>query len=115
MVHAEKALPDYNIPHDYQSGSLDIARAYALTQQTKKAQQIIDQLWTKSGQYLQWYCALDGSQFSMSQHDCMIHLYMMQQILDLQQLVDEKVGEKRAMELQGYMHIYESKGGNWGE
>ena len=112
---AEKALPDYNIPHDYQSGSLDIARAYALTQQTKKAQQIIDQLWTKSGQYLQWYCALDGSQFSMSQHDCMIHLYIMQQILDLQQLVDEKVGEKRAMELQGYMHIYESKGGNWGE
>ena len=37
----EKALPSYNIPHDFQSGSLDLARAYALTAQPKKAQQLI--------------------------------------------------------------------------
>jgi hypothetical protein len=115
LAKAEKEIPAYNVPHDYQSGSLDLARSYALTQQSQKAQQIIDQLWNKSTQYLRWYCTLDGSRFTMSQHDCMIHIYIMQQILELQQLVDDKKGEKRELELQGYMHIYESKGGSWGE
>ena len=112
---AEKCLPDYNIPHDYQSGSLDIARSYALTAQPKKAQQVINALWTKSMQYLQYYCSLDGSQFSLSQHDCMIQLYIMQQILQIEDLVDQKKADAMEKQLQGYMSSYESKGGNWGE
>ena len=112
---AEKCLPDYNIPHDYQSGSLDIARSYALTAQSKKAQQVINALWTKSMQYLQYYCSLDGSQFSLSQHDCMIQLYIMQQILQIEDLVDQKKADAMEKQLQGYMSLYESKGGNWGE
>jgi hypothetical protein len=112
---AEKCLPDYNIPHDYQSGSLDIARSYALTAQPKKAQQVINALWTKSMQYLQYYCSLDGSQFSLSQHDCMIQLYIMQQILQIEDLVDQKKADAMEKQLQGYMSLYESKGGNWGE
>ena len=48
----EKELPSYNIPHDYQSGSLDIAKGYAFIGDTKKAQQLIDGLWKKSCQYL---------------------------------------------------------------
>ena len=112
---AEKCLPDYNIPHDYQSGSLDIARSYALTAQPKKAQQVINALWTKSMQYLQYYCSLDGSQFSLSQHDCIIQLYIMQQILQIEDLVDQKKADAMEKQLQGYMSLYESKGGNWGE
>ena len=108
-----KELPDYNIPHDFQSGSLDLARGYAMTGQPKKAQQIIDELWKKSSQYLRFYCSLDGSRFDMSQRDCMLHLYVMQQIIDLQDLIDKKKGDKLGQQLQGYMHIYESKGGAW--
>ena len=111
----EKALPSYNIPHDFQSGSLDLARAYALTAQPKKAQQLIDELWKKSAQYLQFYCSLDESRFSMSQHDCMVHLYIMQQILSIEDMVDQKKSERLEQQLQGLMHIYESKGGSYGE
>ncbi len=111
----EKALPSYNIPHDFQSGSLDLARAYALTAQPKKAQQLIDELWKKSAQYLQFYCSLDESRFSMSQHDCMVHLYIMQQILSIEDMIDQKKSERLEQQLQSLMHIYESKGGSYGE
>ena len=110
---AEKEIPDYNVRHDYQSGSLDLVRAYALTDQPAKAQKLLDELWQKSCQYMQWYCSLDGSRFSGSERDCMLHIYLMQQMLEVQDLISEEEADKKEQQLGTYMHLYQSKGGNW--
>ena len=115
LEKCEKELPAYNIPHDYQSGSLDLVRAYALTGQKQKAQQLLTQLWHKASQYLQWYCSLDGTWFANSQQDCMLHIYIMQQLLDVQQIVDEKKGAQMEKQFEGYMRLYQSLGGSFGE
>ena len=115
LAKCEKELPAYNIPHDYQSGSLDLVRAYALTGQKQKAQQLLTQLWHKASQYLQWYCSLDGTWFANSQQDCMLHIYIMQQLLDVQQIVDEKKGAQMEKQFEGYMRLYQSLGGSFGE
>ena len=111
----EKMLPSYNIPHDYQSGSMDLARAYALTNQTKKAQDLIDQLWRKSAEYMLWYCSLDGQRFESSQQDCMLHLYILNQVLDLQSAVDAKKAEEKDKQFQTINKIYTAKGGTYGQ
>ena len=111
----EKVLPSYNIPHDYQSGSMDLARAYALTGQTKKAQDLIDQLWRKSAEYMMWYCSLDGQRFESSQQDCILHLYILNQVLDLQSAVDEKKAEEKDKQFQTINKIYTAKGGTYGQ
>ena len=111
----EKMLPSYNIPHDYQSGSMDLARAYALTGQTKKAQDLIDQLWRKSAEYMLWYCSLDGQRFESSQQDCILHLYILNQVLDLQSAVDEKKAEEKDKQFQNINKIYTAKGGTYGQ
>ncbi len=111
----EKELPSYNIPHDYQSGSMDLARAYALTNQTKKAQELIDQLWRKSAEYMLWYCSLDGQRFESSQQDCMLHLYILNQVLDLQSAVDAKKAEEKDKQFQTINKIYTAKGGTYGQ
>ena len=111
----EKVLPSYNIPHDYQSGSMDLARAYALTNQTKKAQDLIDQLWRKSAEYMLWYCSLDGQRFESSQQDCMLHLYILNQVLDLQSAVDAKKAEEKDKQFQTINKIYTAKGGTYGQ
>ena len=108
----EKEMPTYNIPHDYASGSLDLARGYALTGQEKKAQQVVDELWTKSCQYLQWYCSLDGMRFDSSQRDCLLHIYVMQQLLGVQDLLSEELADKKEQQLNGYVTLYQSKGGS---
>ncbi len=110
----EKELPSYNIPHDYQSGSMDLAKAYALTGQTEKAQDLIDQLWKKSTEYMLWYCSLDGQRFESSQQDCLMHLYILNQILNLQSAVDEKKAQEKEKQFQTMNKIYEAKGGNYG-
>ena len=115
LAKAEKEIPAYNIPHDYQSGSLDLARAYAGTDQNNKAQELIDQLWKKSSQYLQWYCSLESSRFASSQRDCMIQLYIMNQLLNLQDKVDAKKSQQMEKQLQALSEIYYSKGGSFAE
>ena len=110
---AEKEIPSYNVRHDYQSGSLDLIKAYAFTDQDQKAQQLLDELWNKSCQYLTWYCSLDGLRFSGSERDCMVQIYIMQQMLDVQDLLSEELATKKEKQLEGYLRIYQSKGGAW--
>ena len=112
---AEKALPSYNIPHDYQSGSLDLARAYALTGQPQKAQQIIEKLWRKSAEYMLWYCSLNESRFAMSQQECLVHMYILNQILNLQSAVSEKAAKEKEKQFKAISSLYEAKGGTYGE
>ena len=110
---AEKEIPSYNVRHDYQSGSLDLIKAYAFTDQAQKAQQLLDELWNKSCQYLTWYCSLDGLRFSGSERDCMVQIYIMQQMLDVQDLLSEELATKKEKQLEGYLRMYQSKGGAW--
>ena len=109
----EKELPAYNVPHDYACGSIDIARAYNRLGQNEKAQQLVDQLWKKSQQYLQWYCSLDGYRFDSSQRDCMIQFIVMNQLIDLQTAIDEKKGEQKSQQLDGIAKLYHAKGGSF--
>ena len=115
LAKAEKEIPAYNVPHDYQSGSLDLARAYEGTGQNKKAQELIDALWKRSSQYIQWYCSLDGIRFASSQRDCMIQLYIMNQLLNLQDKVDIKKSQQMEKQLQSLSELYYSKGGSFTE
>ena len=115
LDRAEKEIPAYNVPHDYQSGSLDLARGYQAIGQNKKAQELLDQLWKNSCQYLQWYCSLDAMRFASAQHDCMIQLYIMNHLLNLQDKIDKKKSEQKEKQLQGISELYYSKGGSFAE
>ena len=115
LAKAEKALPSYNIPHDYQSGSLDLAKAYALTGQTKKAQEIIENLWKKSAEYMLWYCSLSADRFAMSQQECLVHMYILNQILNLESAVDAKKAKEKEAQFKAIGNLYETKGGTYGE
>ena len=115
LEKCEQELPASNVPHDYAGGSLDLARAYSLTGQKQKAQQLVDQLWKKSQQYLMWYCSLDGYRFSGSQRDCQIQFLVMNHLLDLQTDIDEKKADQRSKELDALAQLYYSKGGSFGQ
>jgi len=114
LAISEKELPTYNIPSDYSSGSLDLARAYALIGDKAKAKVLLNDLWQKSVDYLNWYCSLSGVRFAGSQHDCMMHLYVMQALIQLADTFDQKLGDEYAKQLETVASVYQSKGGNFG-
>ena len=109
----EKELPGYNVAHDYASGSIDMARAYNLTGQKEKAQQMVDLLWKKSQQYLQWYCSLDGYRFDSSQREIQINIIVINQLVDVQAAIDEKKGTEKEQQLDALVKLYYAKGGKF--
>jgi len=115
LAKAEKEIPGYNVPHDFQSGSLDIARAYVAVGEKQKAQELLTALWKKSSQYMQWYCSLDDSRFAGSQRDCMLHLYLMNQMLEVEDSIDAKKSEQMEKQLQAVSELYYSRGGSFDE
>ena len=113
LDYVDKNIPDYNVPIDYQSGSLDEARVYIALGQNAKAMRLLKQLWTKSEQYLKWYCNLDGSRFTGSMNDCMMHIYLLQQTGMAALQADKKWGEQKLAELDNLVNMYRGKGGTF--
>ena len=111
---AEKSIPSYNVPHNYSSGSFDLARAWLAVGKKKEALDIMNKLWTNSAQYAYWYNTLSGSSFTMSQDSWLMHFYIMQQILSLSEGIDHQWYERHMKELSAQASTFESKGGNLG-
>ena len=114
LKYCEKVLPAYNIPHNYSSGSLDMARAWAAMGNKQEAMKLINQLWANSSQYVAWYCNLNGQQFSMSEDSCYMHIYILNQLLQLGTTIDDQWGEKKGAVLNKMLDAFEAMGGRLG-
>ena len=109
-----KKLPAYNVPHNYSSGSLDMARAWAALGDKQKAMDIIKPLWTNSTQYMFYYCSLDGTRFKSAENDAVMHFYIIQQLAGLSQTIDKEWTDARMAELGVLVKMFEDKGGHLG-
>ena len=113
LAYADKMIPEYNVPVDFNSGSLDQARLYIELGQKAKGMDILKKLWTKSEQYLKWYCSLGGMRFASAQRDCMLHIFILQQAAMDGASADREWSEKKLKELDGLVNMYRSKGGTF--
>lgn len=111
LAYAEKVLPEYNVPMNYLSGGIDIAKAYALLGNKAKAKQVINSVFKNAHQYMVWYNSLNGSRFMQSQQDCMMHLYVMNSCIDIAHMVDNKWAASLMKQFNADAATYQSKGG----
>ena len=111
LAYAEKVLPEYNVPMNYLSGGIDIAKAYALLGNKVKAKQVINSVFKNAHQYMVWYNSLSGSRFMQSQQDCMMHLYVMNSCIDIAHMVDNKWAASLTKQFNADAATYQSKGG----
>lgn len=111
LAYAEKVLPQYNVPMNYLSGGVDIAKAYALLGNKAKAKQVINSVFKNAHQYMVWYNSLSGSRFMQSQQDCMMHLYVMNSCIDIAHMVDNKWAASLTKQFNADAATYQSKGG----
>lgn len=111
LQKAEKEIPAYNVPINYMSGGSDLAKAYALLGQKKKALDIINAVWKDASQYGAFYVGLTGDRFESAQRDCMIQLSIMSQLSEITPMVDTKLAQKQKAELDNFYRMYIGKGG----
>lgn len=71
LEYAEKMIPAYNVPYDWQNGALQMAESYYQLGETEKADTIMTALADKAVEYITWYLSLDDKRFAMSTGEIM--------------------------------------------
>ncbi|MFZ1237291.1 MAG: DUF2723 domain-containing protein [Prevotella sp.] len=107
----EKVIPDYNVPHSWRGGSMDIAQAYVRLGEKAKANKICQKLWNDYRQYAEWYLQFNGATFLSSQKDCMLYFQLMMEITKVTVTYDKALAKKQINELNKYYSMYAQKGG----
>ena len=115
LAYLDKNIPEYNVPVNYQSGSLDEARVYAHLGQKQKAMDMFKKLFDNSYQYAAWYCSLEDMRFLSAQRDALLHFYIMNQILVEANDINEKWAKTQQVRMNGLLKLYRYKGGRFGE
>ncbi len=109
--YVEKHIPAYNVPHDFQSGSLEIAKIYALTGQKNQANKILNQLEKKSFEYCDYYLSLNSDRFKMNAQDYQYHIYILNEIVSLLRNQRFSNSDNVAKKLDSYINLYYKKMG----
>ena len=108
-----KVLPEYNVPMNYESGGVDIARAYALLGKKAKALEILGKVYKNAKQYVLWYTSLNDDRFMQSGSDCLKELYMMNDCYQAMQPIDKAKASAMAQEMDSLTKLYQSRGGSF--
>ena len=111
LDRCEEEFPSCNVPHDFQSSSLEMAQAYAAVGDKTKALDIIQQLWSKYDQYMVYYNSLDRKNFKVAEPSIQLPLYMMKRIIELVEHVDEKKYNEYVPRFEQQWQKFVSKGG----
>ena len=111
LKKADKEIPEYNVPLNYMSGSLDMAKAYALIGQKARAQYLTNKVFINASQYMNWYLSEDNTNFLAAQRDCMTQLMIMQQTVEVAQMCNRQMAAQEARIVNALFGQYRARGG----
>ena len=111
LKKADVEIPDYNVPIDYMSGGLDMARGWILAGQKRKAAEYVGKVWKTASQYLSYYLSLDANRFAQAQNDCIRQIMIMQSTCEVASMVDQKTAKKYEDQLNKLYTLYHGRGG----
>ena len=111
LKKADVEIPDYNVPIDYMSGGLDMARGWILAGQKQKAAEYVGKVWKTASQYLSYYLSLDANRFAQAQNDCIRQIMIMQSTCEVASMVDQKTAKTYEDQLNKLYTLYHGRGG----
>lgn len=111
LKKADVEIPDYNVPIDYMSGGLDMARGWILAGQKQKAAEYVGKVWKTASQYLSYYLSLDANRFAQAQNDCIRQIMIMQSTCEVASMVNQKTAKKYEDQLNKLYTLYHGRGG----
>lgn len=91
LAYAEQVIPGYNVPETHESGSYDIATAYAALGEKTKAVTLAVHLIAEAEDYINWAFSLKGNRIEMVRNDCIYKFWQWNQYNELLKKID---GEK---------------------
>lgn len=90
LAYAEKAVPAYNVPEVYESGSFDIAAAYASVGEDAKAITLLKHLTAESEDYINWAFSLGDDRILIARQNCLYKFWQWSLYNELMKSLNEK-------------------------
>ena len=83
LEKCEAEIPEYNIPHDPFSGSIEMATAYMQLGKIDKAEHIMNALKKRSEEYANWYLSLNDYNFTVVYNECYAEIITINSLLGI--------------------------------
>jgi ATP/maltotriose-dependent transcriptional regulator MalT len=105
VAKVEKVIPPSSVPHNYSSGSLELARVWNTLGKKKEATDIAYPVAIQAAEYLEWYLTLPDKVLLQSERDCMYYLYQMHSAVSLL----NSAGSDKTLELTNRLNTYNNQ------
>ena len=109
LQRAEEAIPETTVPHNYQGGSLEMARTWLALGKLQEAAHIADAVAKNAAEYCNWYINLSDKRLKVSQEECLYYLYQLNDALRVLDDSDPKKSATYDAALQRYSNLLQGR------
>ena len=106
---AETAIPAVNVPHNYQSGSLELANVWLQLGKKTQAAELADAVAKNASEYCAWYLGLSDRRLQTSAEECYYYLLQLSNALKILDEADPKKGASYDLALRTYFNQFQSR------
>lgn len=100
LTYAEKAIPAYNVPEVYESGSYDIATAYVAVGEKSKATRLLNHLTAESEDYINWAFSLGENRIGMTRQNCLYKFWQWSLYNELMKTINEEAYKQNSQRFE---------------
>ncbi|WP_294476286.1 DUF2723 domain-containing protein [uncultured Bacteroides sp.] len=106
LAYAEKAIPAYNVPEVYESGSYDLAAAYVALGESTKAIRLLNHLTAESEDYINWAFSLGEGRIGMTRQNCLYKFWQWSLYNELMKTINEEAYRQNSQRFEEtYAHF----------
>ena len=107
--YAEQVISPENVPHNYPSGSLDLARVSLRVKKTDHAINLARTVAQGSCEYIEWYLSLPTSILLRDDRDCMYYMYQLHAAAEVLKEANSDEAKTFEERLEGYNRSLQSR------
>ena len=109
LERADEAIPSTTVPHNYQSGSLEMAQTWLSLGNKAKATELADAVASNASEYCAWYTSLSDSRLMASSEECYYYIIQLSNALKILDESDEKKSAYYDAALRTYFEYFQGK------
>ena len=109
LEKAEQVIPATTVPHNYQSGSLEMAQSWLSLDNKEKATELAAAVAQNASEYCEWYTGLSDARLQASADECYYYLIQLSNAL---KVLDQSAPEKSAtyeLALRNYFAEFQAR------
>ncbi len=109
LDYAEKMIPAFNVPYDWQNGAFQMAEAYYQLGEIEKGDKIMDELANKSVEYITWYLSLSESKLIISMRELEYHFQLLKAEINIMKEYKSPKATHYEKKLDELFNMYDEK------